>query len=146
MSTEQVVETKKQRKRTERAPEVADDTQAIGAILQDLVTATTIASMDLTIWLYEKREECDVPESVIELVRALRELVSLQRSAVSPPGGSSINAEQISKILQDLLTAANSAALDLALYSRNEKCKLPDSLYEIIVALKKLFELQRKRK
>jgi hypothetical protein len=146
MSTEQVVETKKQRKRTERAPEVADDTQAIGAILQDLVTATTIASMDLTIWLYEKREECDVPESVIELVRALRELVSLQRSAVSTPGGSSINAEQISKILQDLLTAANSAALDLALYSRNEKCKLPDSLYEIIVALKKLFELQRKRK
>lgn len=146
MSTEQVVETKKQRKKTERAPEVSDDTQVIGSVIQELVTATTIASMDLAIWLYEKKEECDVPESVVELVRALRELVALQRKATQELGGAAINAEQISKILQDLLTAANTAALDLALYSRNEKCKLPDSLYEIIVALKKLFDLQKKRK
>jgi len=146
MSTEQVVETKKQRKKTERSVEVSDDTQVIGSVIQELVTATTIASMDLAIWLYEKKEECDVPESVVELVRALRELVALQRKATQELGGAAINAEQISKILQDLLTAANTAALDLALYSRNEKCKLPDSLYEIIVALKKLFDLQKKRK
>lgn len=148
MSTEQLVETKtKRRKETREVQEqtVDETVQQIGSIVQELVMATTVASIDLAVWLYERKDECDLPESIIELVKSLRELVGIQKQAVIGSGTSAELTEKISRVLQDLLTAANTAALDLALYSKNDKCKLPNSLYDIIVALKKLFSLQKKR-